>query len=201
MGNCWIRMTRPSMKENLLPERNGWPALEELARAYEADGGLKRIYVCVAVQEPTVVAALEKAAGRLSTEKTDYHLTLRYIRQLLPAQLPRLAEAVAEIGRRSQPFELSLGRPGSFPGVAWYGLKPSAQLMTLQTEIDEAVLALEVPTADYRYNPHITLARVKTAEPEILCQPSLSWPVETLEIRQSKTGQAGSRTLYRVRLG
>ena len=189
------------MKEKPLPERNGSPAFERLARPYETAAGLKRIYVCIAVEEPTVVAALKEAAGRLPTDKTDYHLTLRFIRNLSPKQLDSLAETVSDIGRRSRPFELTLDKPGFFPGVAWYGLESSPELSVLQAEIDKAVLALELPAADYQYNPHITLARLKAgAAAELAAQPPLSWRVEALEIRQSKAGEAGSRTLYRIGL-
>ena len=175
---------------------------DRLSSSRESAPELRRVYVCAAIEEERIVASLNQAASHLSAAKQDYHLTLRFIDSLSSMQLNCLMEAVGTICGSRQPFELTLAGPGFFPGVAWCGLELSPALMDLQGAIERAVLELGLPSADYDYNPHITLARLKpSSTAEISPVAAQSWLVEALEIRQSKEAAAGSKLLERVGLG
>ena len=172
---------------------------ESLIDSNERDPRFKGVYICIAIETEEVIAALDEASSRLPKAKRDYHLTLRFIKSLSPAQLKSLTEAVAAICGSCQPFELTLANPGSFPGVAWYGLKPSPELAELQTAVDRAVLTAGLPPADYDYSPHITLARIKSpSQADLLPVEPRSWLVEALEIRQSKKAASGSDLIERI---
>ena len=66
--------------------------------------------------------------------------------------------------------------------------------MALQAEIDQAGLELGLEGADYAYNPHITLAKVRD-EARAVEAPVRTWRVEELEIRQI-VNSGENRLLY-----
>ena len=145
---------------------------------------------------------LRQASQELGSPRQSWHLSLRFIHKMDSQQLQPLAHSLTQIAWENQAFELALDQPGSFPGVLWYGLQPSLNLKTLQKEIDEAVSALNLPAADYGYNPHITLARSKTKTAENLKTKNVQteWLAKSFELRQSKPNQDGAICLYRFNL-
>ena len=184
--------------ENLNPER--------LLSAHEQDGQLSGIYICLRVEEASVLKVLEKASRDLGSQRESWHLTLRFIGQMPSEQLPDLAEALAQTALNHHCLEMGLYKRGSFPGVLWYGVQATPKLRALQEEIDKKVVDLGLPAAEYEYNPHITLGRSKSKSLEDLeasNQPPSwlpTWLAEDFEIRQSKLNEDGANCLYRFRL-
>ena len=177
------------------------PACEE----GELPQTLKRIYACIPIKDSAVIEALRSASRNLPPKSGGHHLTLRFIHQIDREVLLQWSAEIERICERHEPFELALDGPGFFPeGVIWYSVKsPEAfeegidhpqSLMALQAEIDWAVLELGLEEADYVYNPHITLAKVKN-EARAVEAPVRTWRVEELEIRQIVSG-GENRLLY-----
>ena len=145
-------------------------------------------YICIPIVNVAVLAELRAAGRRLPTrEEHKYHITLRYVHEAEADGLSALQAAVRSVCLRHRPFELTLGKPGFFPGTVWQGVEHSALLLALQADIDSAVAALEYPPADYDYNPHITLG-YDNLHPFVSAVEPVVWTVDTLEIRKSVTG-------------
>lgn len=88
-----------------------------------------------------------------------YHLTLVFIGNLEPEQLPALKNTLARV--RWKPFSFSTGAADSFPkGILFAGVQtPNEALFSLQSEICKALKQDGWAFEDRPYHPHITLAR------------------------------------------
>lgn len=110
------------------------------------------------------------------------HLTLRFLGDTLPAQLPLLAERLTRAAATAAPLALQLGEIGTFPPrlsprnplrVIWAGLQGEVgSLAALQTAVEQTVVALGWPAEERPFAPHLTLGRVK--DPRRL--PVGAWP-------------------------
>lgn len=100
----------------------------------------------------------------------DYHVTLHYLGRQPVARMEALAAALAEVcGDR---FPLILSGAGSFRGegssqVLWVGVEPAAELLALHARVAVAITAAGLPLESRPYHPHLTVARVNDASPEI----------------------------------
>jgi len=98
----------------------------------------------------------------------NIHLTLRFIGNVLPAELEVLKTAVRDAARGEGPLVLRLGRPGCFPGersprVIWVGLDGDIEALSrLQSSVVEAT-ARWGEIEDRPFHPHLTLGRVTTS--------------------------------------
>lgn len=95
-----------------------------------------------------------------------FHLTLRYIGSNLPASVP---ERLGEVAHAS--FTLRINGTGTFGsrgrgGVLWAGIEESAELQTVQSQIEAQVVACGCEPEGRPYHPHITLARFSRGCPE-----------------------------------
>ena len=155
----------------------------------QAAAELSRIYICIALQEVPLIARLRGASQALPQlkQRSEYHVTLNFIGAVTPAQLIALWQGSQRIARQQAPFRLTLGRPGYFSRVVWYGLQPSQTLSQLQSKLEALITSLGLPVAHSAYKPHITLGRhIKAAEAvDRVPQVQASWLVKTLEIRQA----------------
>ncbi|MBN2644419.1 MAG: RNA 2',3'-cyclic phosphodiesterase [Desulfuromonadaceae bacterium] len=127
-----------------------------------------RLFLAINLDGPTtrILASCQQplrqcAEARLSFPG-HFHLTLKFLGDVEPAQLPLLRQALSPI--RFAPFRLSLAALGSFPGrgkprVIWIGVSPWAPLNALQQQIETQLSGLF--PADASFHPHLTLARIK----------------------------------------
>lgn len=100
----------------------------------------------------------------------QWHITLAFYGDVDGRKVDDLTERVARAARRRAPFEVSIGEPGRFGSarrarVVWLGLDVGAeQLRSLAASARAAGrrvgLTRDDLAADYRYRPHVTLARV-----------------------------------------
>ncbi len=114
------------------------------------------------------VAALKVRAPRVRWVRPEnLHLTLKFIGELPPADLPALLDAVTDAAAQMPPFVLETAGLGLFPDarrprVAWAGCEEGADLAgELAGRIDQAAAELGYPLERRRYQPHITLGRIK----------------------------------------
>jgi len=116
-------------------------------------------------------AALERLAadvalvsGGKAVAAGKIHLTLAFLGEVDEARREALRGVAAAL--RAQPFVLRLDRVGSFrrARVAWAGASEApAQLLALQSSLEEALRAEGFDPEERAFHPHITLAR-KTRE-------------------------------------
>ncbi|QWV93419.1 RNA 2',3'-cyclic phosphodiesterase [Geomonas oryzisoli] len=92
------------------------------------------------------------------------HLTLRFLGDVLPQTCAMLKKNLAAVS--FTPFPLTLRGVGHFPPhghprVLWVGLEESRALLSLQQQVEAAVVGAGIVPEERGFSPHITLARIK----------------------------------------
>jgi 2'-5' RNA ligase len=95
----------------------------------------------------------------------NLHLTLKFLGDVSPANLEKLAEALKVEADRLAGFELSVGRLGAFPTprrprVIWIGIEAPAALAALQRAVEGAAARMGYPPEERPFTPHLTVGRV-----------------------------------------
>jgi RNA 2',3'-cyclic 3'-phosphodiesterase len=98
-------------------------------------------------------------------EPSDYHITLRFIGDIGNRTAQEIDSLLADVSRR--PLQLRISGLGSFggdkPHSVFATVEPSRALTELQSEVDRLVRACGVEADKRRFQPHVTLARLKGA--------------------------------------
>jgi 2'-5' RNA ligase len=95
------------------------------------------------------------------------HLTLKFLGNVAPDQVPRIIEAITPSPQSLSPLELKLGKLGAFPNlqrprVIWVAITGEVKpLITLQQDIDQALAPLGFPREERSFSPHLTLGRLR----------------------------------------
>jgi 2'-5' RNA ligase len=169
-----------------------------------------RLFVAIPIGEDlrrNLAEALEaaRAAPGLEdlrwTDPDDWHLTLAFLGDTDPAEVPRLARSLAAVADAHPPMAVPAGGLGAFPGprrarVAWYGVAdPDGRLARLAEAVREAVGA----ETGSPFRAHLTLARARH-EPLDLRDwiASTSVPrgrltVDTVQLLRSHLGRGPAR--------
>jgi 2'-5' RNA ligase len=101
------------------------------------------------------------------TSTSAIHLTLKFLGEIDPAVLPRLAKLLREATVSELPFQLRLHGVGGFPSlrnprVIWCGLEGDLQeLASLQKKVEAACLDAGCAPEERPFQPHLTLGRVR----------------------------------------
>jgi len=139
------------------------------------------------------------------TDPESIHVTLAFL-----GEVPEAAPVEQALQAcRCAPSELTVGGLGVFPGphrpnVIWTGVTDeTGNLMRLQSEIAAAMAAFVVPERR-RFEPHLTLARVKPGRRSRLGEVIMAlsadwgnapepWRVESFSLMRSQLDSAGAR--------
>ena len=95
------------------------------------------------------------------------HLTLKFLGEVDPEIVPRLAESLQAASEPEHGFELKLHGLGCFPNpksprVVWCGIDGDTDALSrLQKTVEEAGRIFGFPPEDRDFRPHLTLGRVK----------------------------------------
>jgi len=108
--------------------------------------------------------ALPKPLIRWVTQQ-NIHLTLKFLGDVSPANLERLAEVLKAEAITREPFSMSVGGLGAFPTpsrarIIWIGLEAPAALMTLLRGVEAVAARLGYASEDHTFSPHLTIGRV-----------------------------------------
>ena len=95
----------------------------------------------------------------------NVHLTLKFLGDVSPANLERLAETLKAEAASHEMFSISVGGLGAFPNprrarVIWIGLDAPPALAALQRGVDAAAAQLGYPKEERPFSPHLTIGRV-----------------------------------------
>ncbi len=134
-----------------------------------------RAFIAIELPDP-VKASLSSLEDRLRPAEHPYvkwvgtegiHLTLKFLGNIAPDQVPRIIEAIAPASQGLSPFELQIGGLGVFPNlqrprVIWVAVTGEVeQLIALQRGIDQALAPLGFPREGRPFTPHLTLGRLR----------------------------------------
>ena len=100
--------------------------------------------------------------------KDNLHLTLFFMGNLNKASVPLLDHILTEVSQTHQSFELKLEGIGCFPNmqkpkVLWVGCENNKKLISLHNDIAEKLEKHNIAFDQKRFNPHLTLGRIKSA--------------------------------------
>jgi 2'-5' RNA ligase len=138
--------------------------------------GVVRVFVAIELPPPVITAltavqqqlAARALPLRLSAP-AGLHLTLAFIGEIPAGQVPALASAVQQGAAGTGPFQLRAEGLGMFPNaraprVIWAGVEGAPDAMAALTALREGI-ATQLRgagfTLDRRFDPHLTLARVR----------------------------------------
>lgn len=100
-------------------------------------------------------------------DMSSIHITLKFFGNTKTEQIEQLTKTMQPIAQSMQPFEFQLAKTGVFqnyrnPKVLWVGIENNSHLLNLQKKIENAVAEIGFPPEKRKFNPHLTLARVRT---------------------------------------
>ena len=95
----------------------------------------------------------------------NVHLTLKFLGEVSPANLERLAEALKNEVVACERFNMSIGGLGAFPTpsrarVLWIGLDAPLAMMALLHSVEAVTARLGFPPEGRPFSPHLTIGRV-----------------------------------------
>jgi RNA 2',3'-cyclic 3'-phosphodiesterase len=118
---------------------------------------------------PHVRGALSGLRGGLAgarwIDPSDYHITLRFIGDISNRMACDIDSMLADVTRSTMSLRLSsLGSfGGDKPHSIYAAVEPNRQLSELQAEIERIVRGCGVEIDKRKFQPHITLARLRNA--------------------------------------
>ena len=135
-----------------------------------------RAFIAIELDQ-AVLRALDKLQAELKqgssqkavrwVESSGIHLTLKFLGDVLMAQLDDLKAGLQRACQSFAPFIISCAGLGCFPNpsrprVIWVGVEePHGVLAELQRAVEREIAPLGYPTEDRPFSPHLTLGRVR----------------------------------------
>ena len=169
-----------------------------------------RVFVAV-FPPPPVQEALTEAARALPadafrlTPARRVHLTLKFLGEVPPEGIPRVASALGRAARAGAPFDAVVSGFGAFPSatrarILWAGIGAGAGRFRALSRAVEDLLEPEGFTREDRtFVPHLTLGRARRPAPVELGGadvPDLGFAVGAVDLVESR--QDGSGVTYSV---
>ena len=159
-----------------------------------------------ALELPEIVRSqLSLVRGHLSGAKwvdmEDLHLTIRFYGDIGNLEADELVSALSRVD--FAPFEIRATDLGVFgardPRAIYAGIEPSEPLNALQRACERAARTARLPPEPRAFKPHVTLARLKNAKPEMVARflgvrpPLGCWPftVDQFVLLSSRPGVGG----------
>ncbi len=95
----------------------------------------------------------------------NVHLTLKFLGDVSPANLERMAEVLKIEANTHEAFSMTVGDMGAFPNprrarVIWIGLDAPPSLATLNRGVEAASATLGYAAENRPFSPHLTVGRV-----------------------------------------
>lgn len=134
-----------------------------------------RTFIAIEISESVrqKIAALQsdfkKRKERISWAKPgNIHLTLKFLGDVEEGKIKLIGEALATATKEFQPFSFFVKELGAFPNirrprVLWVGIENSTkELSDIQIEIEDQLNQLDLLKEKKKFNPHLTIGRVKS---------------------------------------
>jgi RNA 2',3'-cyclic 3'-phosphodiesterase len=134
-----------------------------------------RTFICIEVPESIKerIGTLQQTVGghdaKISWVKpSNIHLTLKFLGDVTPTQIPSVSSAVERAARLSRTFEIEVGGAGCFPSpkrprVFWVGLTAVPDgLARLHALIEQELAGEGFPRDARKFSPHLTIGRVRS---------------------------------------
>ncbi len=101
------------------------------------------------------------------------HLTMKFLGEQPEARLTAIDTCLAAVVARHAELVMELGGVGAFPNfrrarTVWLGIAPQPRLELLHHDIEVAFADLGFEVEGRPFRPHLTLARVKSADEDLM---------------------------------
>jgi RNA 2',3'-cyclic 3'-phosphodiesterase len=164
-----------------------------------------RVFVAV-FPPPEVQRALVSSARTIPTESfrltapERVHLTLKFLGDVQPEDLPRITSALERMPRQNVPFDATTSRFGAFPSarrarILWAGIDHGAEELQALARAVESILEPEGFAREGRpFIPHLTLGRARRPSSIDLTDadhPELRFTVSKIDLVESKHEPTG----------
>lgn len=143
--------------------------------------------------------ALPTEAFRL-TAPGRVHLTLKFLGEVRPEDLPRVTSALERITRYGKPFDAVTSGFGAFPSarrarILWAGIGEGHAEFRVLSHAAESLLEPEgFAREDRPFVPHLTLGRARrpvSFDPGEADHPKLGFAVRRVDLVESRQGESG----------
>ena len=125
------------------------------------------------------------------------HITLKFLGEVCEAKIQKTGEIVGRITAEFQPFSLKIKGTGTFPHakrnprILWLGVESDQTLLSLQEKMETGLENLGFLKEKRKYNPHLTLGRIRT---NFKLQPILD------ELERHREDMFGEMTVKKILL-
>ncbi len=102
------------------------------------------------------------------TRPEGIHLTLKFLGEISEDKIAPLKTIMEQVSFIQKPFEIEIGGTGIFPDarrprVFWVGITQGVEQVTeLATQLNTQISELGFPKEERKFNPHLTLGRVRS---------------------------------------
>lgn len=98
-----------------------------------------------------------------------FHLTLKFLGDVRPSQVPKLEGVVEAVANKTGSFQMKIEGFGAFPTIRrprilWIGADPSPALRCLKQDLEWALSEHGFERETRAFHPHFTLGRATTEE-------------------------------------
>ncbi len=134
-----------------------------------------RTFIGIRILSTPELEAIGREIARLGrglnvTSADKLHLTMKFLGDTRPEQLPAIMEAVKQGAGAAHVHRIELTAFGAFPNAArpdvvWVGIQPPDELRRLTATLDASLQMLGFVPESRPFHPHLTLARVKGPVP------------------------------------
>jgi len=141
----------------------------------------------------------QSRAGVRWVKPAGIHLTLKFLGNILPAQVDDIAAAAAQVVGEDSPLTLCAGGLGAFPSqrkprVIWVGLGGEIErLAKIQAGLEKALEPLGFAREGRGFRPHLTIGRVRDRHR----LQALIEAMSTLELPEFNSFDADEIILYK----
>ncbi len=110
---------------------------------------------------------VETGADLKLVSPQNIHVTIRFLGDMSPNMVEKVFNAIKNV--KFTPFSVQLCGLGVFPSinyprVVWAGMTQGVeQLKSIVTQLEPQIQALGFPKDKYGFNPHLTIARVRSS--------------------------------------
>lgn len=138
-------------------------------------------------------------------EPENIHLTLKFLGNVLAANIQYIIEVLRAVAEEVTPFTLEINNPGAFPNLTrvqtiWVGVAGDIKtLHHLQSKLENSLKKLGYPPENRNFTPHLTLGRVRD-EATLLFRQNLGKVISGTIIESKLTIQVETLSLMRSQL-
>mgnify|MGYP001825645570 CR=1 FL=1 len=125
----------------------------------------------------------------------NLHLTLKFLGDVDAREIHQVCRAVGGAVEDASPVELEIRGAGAFPNArrprtVWLGVgKGREEMVALNRRIEPALQELGYPKEARRYQPHLTIGRIRRSGPGVLELGTLLGRYADFEVGRTRVGE------------